>query len=196
MNRRAGRQGGQFGLLRRAWAIAEILPDRHVTLAGNDDAAGAGQPVSQRLGRADADGRDAKRQRQPARGGDGNADAGEVAGAGTDADQRQIAPTGACTCQHLLDQGHQAFGLSLGHVLGDRCDQPVARQQSGRAMRGRCVEAKHQPVTQWDGPRSPRGYSGAAGSRSPFSGSWSRTGSPHRHPAYADRPRHDQSRGR
>ena len=70
--------------------------------------------------------------------------------------------------QDLIQQGNQPFGLAFVHCLKPQDQQTVAGQQSGRAMRGRCVKGKDQGIRpQRAGPPAPRGCNGAAGSRSP-----------------------------
>ncbi len=136
-------------------------------------------------------------KRQPPGGRDRDANSSEIARTRPDTDRVDIRPRNPAFCQDVLKQRHQAFRLAAGHGFGAAHDDVWPAQQSGRAMRGRCVKCQNCLIRRQQGePRSPRGCNGGAGSRSPFSGSASRTGSLRRPLAYAGRRRRGQSRGR
>jgi hypothetical protein len=100
--------------------------------------------AAHRLEAGDADGGNAQRQRQATCRRHADADAREVAGTHADGDGVERVERQPVLGQHLLDQRHEAFGLSLRHRLVALREDPVATQQSGRAMRGRCVEAQDE----------------------------------------------------
>jgi hypothetical protein len=119
--------------------VAVARSRQRYQLRGRDKAA---IRPAHRLERGDADGRDAEGKRKAARGGDGDADAGEVAGSHTHGDGVERRTGDGAASPNGLDQGHEPFGLTLGHGFEPLRQNPVATQQSGRAMRGRCVEAE------------------------------------------------------
>ena len=87
-----------------------------------------------------------QRQGQTARRRNGDPNSREIARACPRANPAEVAPTGAAFGQHLFKQRHQPFRLPTSHVLGTYTQNPVAGQQSGRAMRGRCVEPQNELV--------------------------------------------------
>jgi hypothetical protein len=106
----------------------------------------AGRVEGERVKARDADRRDAEGKREAPRGGDGDADAGEVPRPDPDADGVQVGQGRAARRKRLGQKRHEAFGLTLRHILVRLGQNPVAGQQSGRAMRGRRVEAEDQGV--------------------------------------------------
>ena len=95
---------------------------------------------------SDTDRGDIKRERQAARGGDADANAGERAGPGCHGDALKSAELHSTLGNHRLDHRHQPFGMAAAEILfGPRDDfhKAIATACDGySAVRPRCVDGK------------------------------------------------------